>query len=430
MSGIGFMVTPSQKSLPLRKGPPVRTPMSAKPVRLQHVLKHEIRKRQDADQALRLAEHKYKSIFEHALEGIFQTSREGNYIAANPALVKMYGYDSFEELAANINNIATQLYVDPERRTEFIRLMQEHGQVLHFESEVRRRDGKTFWISENVRSIYDNAQHFLYYEGTVDDITEIKLAQEKLRRTLETLEQTQNRLEAELSEAAGYVRGLLPIPLSGAIETDWCYLPSSHLGGDGFGYSWLDPEHFAIYLLDVSGHGVGSALLSSSVLNVLRTRSLAATDFADPSAVLEGLNRTFPHGPQQRQILYDLVTASTTSPRGRFSMPAAASTPRCSSPTSTRAGISRRAVPGIGITPDPKFPLAMITVPLGAELYLFSDGVYEIARPDGTWQSWEEFAQLLQEHQPPIDSIVKRMREMHGTEEFEDDFSLLKVKLA
>ncbi len=429
MSGIGFMVTPSQKSLPLRKGPPVRTPMSAKPVRLQHVLKHEIRKRQDADQALRLAEHKYKSIFEHALEGIFQTSREGNYIAANPALVKMYGYDSFEELAANINNIATQLYVDPERRTEFIRLMQEHGQVLHFESEVRRRDGKTFWISENVRSIYDSAQHFLYYEGTVDDITEIKLAQEKLRRTLETLEQTQNRLEAELSEAAGYVRGLLPIPLSGAIETDWCYLPSSHLGGDGFGYSWLDPEHFAIYLLDVSGHGVGSALLSSSVLNVLRTRSLAATDFADPSAVLEGLNRTFPmarNNDKYFTIWYSVYHVTT-----RTLLYASGGQHAALLVANVHQGWHlQTSGPGIGITPDPKFPLAMITVPLGAELYLFSDGVYEIARPDGTWQSWEEFAQLLQEHQPPIDSIVKRMREMHGTEEFEDDFSLLKVKLA
>src|ERR1700683_3086498 len=88
-------------------------------IRLQRILEHEIQKRLHADKALRLAEHKYESIFEHALEGIFQTSLEGKYIAANPALVKMYGYESFDELAGNINNIATQLYVDPHRRTEF-----------------------------------------------------------------------------------------------------------------------------------------------------------------------------------------------------------------------------------------------------------------------------------------------------------------------
>src|ERR1700677_199563 len=202
----------SQQKSDLRRVKAPTRIISRPPVRLHRVLRNEIQKRQDADEALRLAEHKYKSIFEHALEGIFQTSREGNYIAANPALVKMYGYHSFEELANNINNIATQLYVDPFRRAEFIRLMQENGQVLHFESEVRRRDGTTLWISENVRSTYDDHGHFLYYEGTVDDITDIKLASEKLQRTLDTLEQTQQRLEEELSEAAGYVRGLLPGP--------------------------------------------------------------------------------------------------------------------------------------------------------------------------------------------------------------------------
>ena len=112
-------------------------------IRLHRVLQEEIQKRQEADHALRLAESRYQSIFEHALEGIFQTSLEGKYIAANPALVKMYGYSSFEELANNVDNIATQLYVDPHRRSEFMSIIKEKGQVLHFESEVRRQDGKT-----------------------------------------------------------------------------------------------------------------------------------------------------------------------------------------------------------------------------------------------------------------------------------------------
>jgi PAS domain S-box-containing protein len=240
--------------------PSVGNDSRAVPIRLHRVLQNEIQRRQQADEALRQAENRYQSIFEHALEGIFQTSAEGNYMAANPALIKMYGYKSFEELVANIKNIATQLYVDPHRRDEFVRLIQEHGQVLHFESEVRRQDGKTLWISENVRSIYDDAGTFLYYEGTVDDITELKLAREKLQRTVAALEETQRRLEDELAEAATYVHSLLPNLLTGPIETDWRYLPCSHLGGDGFGYHWLDAETLAIYLLDVSGHGVGSAL--------------------------------------------------------------------------------------------------------------------------------------------------------------------------
>jgi PAS domain S-box-containing protein len=197
----------------------------AVPIRLHQVLQDEIQRRRQADEALRQAEHRYQSIFEHALEGIFQTSAQGNYMAANPALVKMYGYGSFEELAGNVKNIATQLYVDPNRRAEFIRQIQEHGQVLHFESEVRRHDGRTLWISENVRSIYDDAENFLYYEGTVDDITELKLAREKLQRMVTELEETQRQLEDELAEAATYVHSLLPNLLTGPIETDWRYLP-------------------------------------------------------------------------------------------------------------------------------------------------------------------------------------------------------------
>jgi len=423
------MGIPQNKIELARRRTPAETGSQAVPIRLHRVLQHEIQKRQQADQALRLAESRYQSIFEHALEGIFQTSKEGNYIAANPALVKMYGYGSLDELADNINNIATQLYVDPHRRAEFIRLMQKHGQVLHFESEVRHRDGKTLWISENVRSIHDDAGNFLYYEGTVDDITELKLAREKLQRMLEALEQTRHRLENELAEAASYVRSLLPSPLMGSIEANWCYLPSSHLGGDGFGYHWLDPEVLAVYLLDVSGHGVGSALLSISVLNVLRTQLLAGTDFHDPSAVLEGLNRAFPMARNNEKYftiwygVYHQPSRTLTYASGGHHAAILVSDRDNGLHLQSRG-------PVIGVMPDLKYPSARIQVPSPADLYLFSDGVYEIARPDGSWQSWEEFSQFLQGNQPPVETIVKRMREMRGTEEFEDDFSLLKIKLA
>jgi PAS domain S-box-containing protein len=402
---------------------------SAVPIRLHRVLQQEILKRQEADEALKLAEHRYKSIFEHALEGIFQTSLQGEYLAANPALAKMYGYSSFAEMAGNLNNIATQLYVDPERRAEFIRLMAENGQVLHFESEIRRRDGKTLWISENVRAINDVEGKFLYYEGTVDDITELKLAREKLQKMLQALEQTQNRLEGELGEAASYVRGLLPVPLVGEIESNWCYLPSSHLGGDGFGHHWLDGDTLAIYLLDVSGHGVGSALLCSSVLNVLRTQLLSATDFHDPSAVLAGLNRAFPMDRNNEKYftiwygVYHRPTRTLTYASGGHHAAVLVSGP------GKGAGL-KTCGPVVGVVPDLTYPSAQVEIPAAAEFYLFSDGVYEIARPDGTWQSWEEFSDYLQQERPALEAIVTRMRAIHGADDFEDDFSLLKLKLA
>ena len=245
----------------------------------------------------------------------------------------------------------------------------------------------------------------------------------------EVLTVTQDRLENELAEAAGYVRSLLPGPLTGPIETHWCYLPSSELGGDGFGYHWIDSETLAIYLLDVSGHGVGSALLCISILNVLLTQSLTGADFHDPGAVLEGLNRAFPMARNNDKyftiwygVYYQPSRTLTYASGGQH---AALLVSNGSNGLRLQTG-----GPGIGVMPDLKYPSARVQVPAPAELYLFSDGVYEIARPDGDWQSWEEFARFLQENQPPIETIVERMRALHGVEEFEDDFSLLTIKLA
>ncbi len=89
------------------------------------------------------------------------------------------------------------------------------------------------------------------------------------------------------------MRSLLPPPLQHQIKTDWRFIPSTQLGGDAFGYHWLDENHFAIYLLDVCGHGVGAALLSISVVNLLRSETLLQADFDDPSSVLAALNLAF-----------------------------------------------------------------------------------------------------------------------------------------
>ena len=105
----------------------------------------------------------------------------------------------------------------------------------------------------------------------------------ELEKAYTALEESQNALNAELARAAEYVLSLFPRPLAkGPVRADWRMTASAHLGGDGLGYHWLDPEHFAFYLLDVSGHGVKAALLSVSILHVLRTCGLANVDCSDP----------------------------------------------------------------------------------------------------------------------------------------------------
>lgn len=127
------------------------------------------------------AEEKYRSIFENSVEGIFQTTPDGQYLSANPSLVDLYGYESLEELCASITSIEHQLYVLPESRSKFIRLIEEKGSVSDFESQVYCKDGSVIWISETARAVRDRTGNLLYYEGTVANITARKKVEAALR---------------------------------------------------------------------------------------------------------------------------------------------------------------------------------------------------------------------------------------------------------
>jgi sigma-B regulation protein RsbU (phosphoserine phosphatase) len=132
------------------------------------------------DQALHSAEEKYHSVFDHLVEGIFRTTPEGRYVMANAALARIYGYGTPEELITSLTNIESSLYVEPGRRQEFARLMQEHDTLSGFESQIYRKDHSIIWISENCRAIRDPGGCLLFYEGTVEDITQRRQAEENL----------------------------------------------------------------------------------------------------------------------------------------------------------------------------------------------------------------------------------------------------------
>ncbi|AFZ19862.1 response regulator [Allocoleopsis franciscana] len=144
-------------------------------------------KRRQSENALRETEEKYRTIFENAVDGIFQTTLDGHYLSANPALARIYGYESPEELIANLTNISEQLYVDPNRRIEFKQLIQEHGTVSDFESQIYGKNGKMIWISESARAVRDTKGKILYYEGAVQDITRRKQAEEELIQSQQRL---------------------------------------------------------------------------------------------------------------------------------------------------------------------------------------------------------------------------------------------------
>jgi PAS domain S-box-containing protein len=147
----------------------------------------DITKRKKAEEALKDSELKYRNIFENAIEGIYQSTREGRFVTANAALARMAGYESPEELIESIKDIGTQLYVHPEDRKRILAIIEAKGFAEGFEVEFYKKNGSTFWVVINARTVKDEQGKILYTEGLIEDITIRKHAEEQLHQTLESL---------------------------------------------------------------------------------------------------------------------------------------------------------------------------------------------------------------------------------------------------
>src|SRR3954447_15755515 len=254
----------------------------------------------------------------------------------------------------------------------------------------------------------------------------------------EALQASQKLLANEVAQAARYVRSLLPEKRSkGEIRADWRFIPSTDLGGDSFGYDWLDDDHFAFYLLDVSGHGVGSALLSVSALNALRSQSLPQTDFRQPGQVLAALNRAF-QMDQQNGLYFTIWYGIYQKSARRIDYSGGGHPPALllTGPGADQANLKVLASQGpmIGADPDMTYATRSCQVDHFGRLYLFSDGVYEIQRTDGTMWPFHAFLEFM--GRPPLpddpestmDRLIRRTVELGGTEEYQDDFSIVEFQ--
>ncbi len=150
-------------------------------------LTRDVTERKQAEDAARASEEKYRSIFENAIEGIYQSAPGGRFQTVNPAFAHMLGYDSPQDMIASITDIASQVYRDPSQRADFIRQLEEQGSLSGFEYQMRRRDGAFIWVSENTRLARDADGNVLYYEGIVEDITSRKRSEERIQTQLNQL---------------------------------------------------------------------------------------------------------------------------------------------------------------------------------------------------------------------------------------------------
>jgi len=145
----------------------------------------EARRRMDAEEALIQSEARYRSIFENAVEGIYQSTPDGRFMSVNPAFARITGYDSPERLIQSMSDIGKQLYADAEDRRAFEASLEKEGFVENREVRLKRRDGKIIWVSLNGRAIKDKEGKVLHYEGTIEDVTEHKITQILIRDEME-----------------------------------------------------------------------------------------------------------------------------------------------------------------------------------------------------------------------------------------------------
>lgn len=159
----------------------------------------EIKRAQDA---CTISEDKFRRMYEHALEGIYQITPAGRFLSANPALIRMLGFETSEELMAGITDVARQLYVHPEQRQILVNMFKQDGVVAGFEFEAYRRDGTVMWLSINAHAVKNKDGEIIYHEGTMEDITKRKEMEEQLRQAYLVLHETNDRLIEEDKLAA------------------------------------------------------------------------------------------------------------------------------------------------------------------------------------------------------------------------------------
>lgn len=249
---------------------------------------------------------------------------------------------------------------------------------------------------------------------------------------LREIENQQARMERELTDAATYIRAILPAPMTEPFNSDWRLEPCSELGGDVFGYHWIDKDHFGLYMLDVCGHGAASALLSVGAVQVLRTDGLPHVDFRDPGAVVSAMNNVFLMR-NQNNLYFTLWFGVLHVPTRRLQFACAGHPPALLVPAgATRADeIINLGAKGLvlGARENKIYKTNEAIIPPGAKFYLLSDGVYEIRQADGRMWDDQDFRETLMESLPPelsrMDHLLAAARLRRGQDQLDDDFSIV-----
>jgi len=412
--------------------------------------------RQHERLALVAEKNNYYDIFDHLVEGIFRTTVSGRYLLANVALARIYGYDSPVELMASIKDIADTLYVEHGRREEFMRLMQENDTLSGFESRIYRKDGSIIWISENCRAVRDAQGKVLYYEGTVEDITERKRAEEQIRRATGELSRSREELrtknslmEENLRTAREIQLTMLPqqyptfppnVPVAdSAFQFVHRYEPAESVSGDFFSITAISDTEAAVFICDVTGHGVRAALVTAMIRALAEELKPLARD---PGNFLRKLNYDLccilknTGSPMLTTAFYGVADCQVGKLRfANAGHPKPLLVRRSLGQVEALANTIGRSQPALGLFDDPPYQTSEITLARGDFLMLFTDGLYEVQGQNEELYSQERLmldVRSFIRHPPGIlfDELLGVIRNFAVNGQFDDDVCLVGMDYA
>jgi phosphoserine phosphatase RsbU/P len=419
-----------------------------------HLLRRTIRcsiERQIERVALVAEKENYYGIFDHLIEGIFRTTPDGHYIMANIALARIYGYKSPTDLIGHITDIEHSLYVEPRRRQEFVELMQGNDVITGFESRIYRKDQTIIWISENCRAVRDADGKVVYYEGTVEDITERKYAEEQIRRTTAELTRSREELRAKnqameenLRMAREIQLTMLPqqypmfpkdVPLEqSAFQFAHRYQSAEAVSGDFFAVSALSDDEVSVLICDVTGHGIRAALVTAMIRALAEELKPCAHD---PGFFLRKLNSDLFNilkttgSPMLTTAFYYVANAQTGVVRfANAGHPKPLLIRRSDNTVTPLANSSGHSQPALGLFDDPPYQASEITIQSGDLLMLFTDGLYEVQGGNEELYSQQRLMldvkmMIAKPAGQLFDQLLETVRNFAVSHEFEDDVCLI-----
>jgi PAS domain S-box-containing protein len=406
------------------------------------------------NEELLVAEENYRGIFENALEGIFQSSPDGKFISVNPAMARIYGYNSPQEMIEQITNIGEQLYVNASERDEFRRLMKDRGKVQNFEFQAYRQDHSIIWAQMDARAVCDRQGQIAYYEGIVQDIsdrkrqkeileamvkertTELATANEAIVALNEKLKEDNLRMGAQLDIVRQMQQMILPNPEE--LEIDGLDIAGYMEAADEVGGDYYDVLNtdgvVTLGIGDVTGHGLESGILMLMAQTAVRT--LKEIRETDPVRFLDALNRTLYKNVQRMNSDKSLTLAILNYSQGRVSISG-----QHEETIIVRLGGEIERID----TMDLGFPIALhddiaefishisIELQLGDGIVLYTDGIPEAKDINKKQYGVEQMCEVISQNwhlsaQEIKQAVIDDLRRHIGTQKVFDDITLLVVK--